>query len=87
MESTNEYLPVEYPSFLPHILSPWVLTFGRAHRKEDDSVAGMSRGVVGRTVEGTIVCVKVFALLLRGIRNVQISNSTLPVSTVCLKKN
>ena len=57
MGSTNEYLPVEYPSLLPHILGPWVLTFGRAYRKEDDSVAGMWRGYVGRTVEGAIVCV------------------------------
>ena len=30
-----------------------------AKRKEDDSVAGMSGGVVGRTVEGSSVCVKV----------------------------
>ena len=27
-----------------------------AKRKEDDSVAGMSRGGMGRTVEGAIVC-------------------------------
>ena len=56
MGSKNENLPVEYPSLLPHILGPWVLTFSRAHRKEDDSVTGMSRGVMGRTVEGAIVC-------------------------------
>ena len=53
-----------------------------ANRKEnDDSVAGMSRGVVGKTVEGAIVCVKVLALLPLGIGNMQIINSTLLVST------
>ena len=53
-----------------------------AKRKEDDSVAGMSRGIVGRTMECAIVCVKVLALLPRGIGNMQICNSTLQVSSV-----
>ena len=50
-----------------------------AKRKEDDFVASMSWGIVGRTVEGAIVC-KVLAILPGGIGNMQISNSTLPVS-------
>ena len=49
--------------------------------KRTTSWQGMSWGIVGRTVEGAIVC-KVLAILPGGIGNMQISNSTLPVSRV-----
>ena len=44
------------------ILGSWVLTFGRAHRKEVDFVASMSWDIEGRRVEGAIVC-KILAIL------------------------
>ena len=60
------------------------LTSPEAKEKEDANVARMSQGIVGRTPEGAIVCiyVKALAILPGGIGNMQISNSTLPVSRV-----
>ena len=70
--------------FILKTVNCWTQNYLRPHSteaKRKDFVASMSWGIVGRTVEGAIVC-KVLAILPGGIGNMQISNSTLPVSRV-----